>query len=133
MQSMFCTNCSQPLPAGAAFCGNCGASQKPANPNAPAYQTPAQAASAETIRAGAPPSGGDYAPTQLQPPPAPGNLAGQDAYASQYIPPPPPPPYTPYGGPGDLSGAYPSASGPYNPIAPPPPPPPAYAPGPPPA
>ena len=91
MQSTTCSNCGQPLPAGAAFCASCGAAQQPA-PHP-------LLSSAETMRAGAPPAGAGYAPTQLQPPPAPAAPSqsipsGPDAYASQYTPSPPaPPPY----------------------------------------
>ncbi|HEY7125912.1 MAG TPA: zinc ribbon domain-containing protein [Ktedonobacterales bacterium] len=35
MQQTFCTNCGQPLAAGSAFCGNCGARQGDATPQAP--------------------------------------------------------------------------------------------------
>lgn len=118
MQSTICSNCNQPLPAGAVFCGSCGAPQKPAHAQDSGSQSPF-AQSAETVRAGMPPSGGEYAPTQFQPPPAPtpGNAAGHDAYASQY-----PASSLP-------SPSYPYASGPQGQMMPPPP---AYAPGPPP-
>jgi hypothetical protein len=125
MQSMICSTCGQSLPAGAVFCGNCGAAQKPAGQPLPE--------SAATIRAGAPPSGAEYAPTQLQPPPAPGapaqgNPSGPDAYASQYTPAPAAsaPSYQ-YAGPSGPNTMY--ASGPQGQMAPPPP---MYAPGPPP-
>ena len=122
MQSTICSTCGQPLPAGAAFCGNCGAAQKPAGQ--PLSESVA------TIRAGAPPSGAEYAPTQLQPPPAPaqGSPSGPDAYASQYTPSPaaPAPSYQ-YAGPSGPNTMY--ASGPQGQVAPPPP---MYAPGPPP-
>jgi hypothetical protein len=124
MQSTTCSNCGQPLPAGAVFCGNCGAPQQSASQPSPE--------SAATMRAGAPPSGAEYAPTQLQPPPAPGapaqgTLVGQDAYASQYTPSPPAPPSYPYGGP--AGPGYPPSSGPQGQMMPPAP---VYAPGPPP-
>ncbi|HEX6778336.1 MAG TPA: zinc-ribbon domain-containing protein, partial [Ktedonobacterales bacterium] len=137
MQSTICVNCGQPLPAGAGFCGNCGAAQKPAGQPLPE--------SAATIRAGAPPSGAEYAPTQLQPPPAPGaplqgTPSGPDAYASQYTPAPAPPaPSYQYAGPSGSNTMY--ASGPQGQMMPPPVasgpqgqmmPPPMYAPGPPP-
>ena len=89
MSSTTCFTCDQPLPAGAVFCGNCGAPQPSASQPSPER--------AATMRAGAPPSGAEYAPTQLQPPPAPvspaqGSASGPDAYASQYPPAPPAPP-----------------------------------------
>lgn len=111
-QTTPCSNCGQPVPAGAAFCGNCGTRLR-----APPQSDPTQIASAP------PASGGDYAPTQMG------------------APPPPPPPYGGYGGPPagpGVPGSYPS--GPSQPTfaATPPPsmytsgPPPVYAPGPPP-
>ncbi len=126
MQSTTCSNCGQPLPAGAVFCGNCGAPQQSASQPSPE--------SAATIRAGAPPSGAEYAPTQFQPPPTPGasvqgTLVGQDAYASQYTPSPPAPPPYPYAGSAGPGGGYPPASGPQGQMMPPAP---VYAPGPPP-
>jgi len=107
MQSAFCTNCRQPLPAGSAFCANCGASQQPANHNAPTQMTPPP----PPLAAAAPSPGANYAPAPLQPPPA------------------SPPPYAPYAGSAGPGGMYPPASSPQRQM---PPPPPAYAPGPPP-
>ncbi len=128
MQSTFCSNCGKPLPAGSAFCAECGAPQKPAIPGGSSNQAPSL--SAETMRASAPPAGGgDYAPTQFQPPPPPGTPAlatqvGLDTYASQY---PPAPGYVSYSGPNN-AGSYPP-SGPQGQTMMPPP---VYAPGPPP-
>src|SRR5579871_1159699 len=126
MQSRTCSRCGQPFPAGAVFCGSCGAPQPPASQPSPE--------SAATIRAGAPPSGAEYAPTQLQPPSAPsapaqGNPSGPDAYASQYTPSPPAPPPYPYAGSVSSGSGYPPASRPQGPMMPPAP---MYAPGPPP-
>ena len=140
MQSTTCSNCGQPLPAGAVFCGNCGTRQNPANQNAPTQLTPPPAPGGETLRAGAPPVGADYAPTHVQPPPAPaapsqGSPTMQDAYASQYNAAPVPPlPYSQYAGPGGPGGSgpggvYPPASGPQGQMMGPPP---VYTPGPPP-
>ncbi|HEY7356840.1 MAG TPA: hypothetical protein VH590_10250 [Ktedonobacterales bacterium] len=152
MQSTFCVNCKQPLPAGAAFCGNCGARQTPAS-DAPTQRAsappsgnngPAAVSDAPTQLTPPPAPTGDNAPTALVPPPPPeatvraGVLPDHDPYASQYnvsLPPPGsgPPPFSPYAGPGSGPGG---ASGPYaSPQAPfaAPPPPPGYAPGPPPA
>lgn len=144
MESIICISCQQPLPAGAAFCSNCGARQSPAPADAPTQltpPTPAAISDAPTqFTPPAPPSGDDM-PTQLAPPPPPERTLRADAapvidpYASQYqaaFPPPPsgPPAYGPYAAPGSSPGP----SGPYaNPQAPFAPPPPGYAPGPPPA
>lgn len=104
MQSTFCSQCKQPLPAGTAFCMNCGARQQPASLHTPSDPAPPPVPLAETVWAGASPSGAEYAPTQFQPPPPPppaslqSGPAGHDAYGSQYTPPPPAPPlpvYTP--------------------------------------
>lgn len=129
MQSTTCSRCGQSLPPGAVFCANCGAPQQPAS-----QPQPSSVSSAETVRAGAPPSGAEYAPTRLQPPPAPaapaqGSLSGPDPYASQYTPAPPVPPPYQRAGPSGPNAAYPSAPGPQGPMMPPPP---MYAPGPPP-
>jgi hypothetical protein len=160
MQSTFCINCQHPLPAGAAFCSNCGARQTPAQPpannaapaapptgnNGPDQFTslPTQAAISDAPTQLTPtpvPPSGDNTPTQLTPPPPPEGPLRADAapaidpYASQYqaaFPPPPsgPPAYSPYAGPGSGS----NLSGPYaNPQAPFAPPSPGYAAGPPPA
>ncbi len=136
MPSTVCLHCNQPLPAGAVFCANCGASVPPARVHLSSSPTPPPAPGAETVRASAPPSGAEYAPTQLQPPPAPeapvqGSLAGQDAYGSQYAPAPPapPPPYFSQSGPPAPGGMYLPASGPQGQMMPPAP---VYAPGPPP-
>ena len=103
-QTTPCSNCGQPIPAGAAFCGNCGTRLQVASQSEP------------TQRASAPPaSGGEYAPTQMG------------------APPPPPPSYGAYGAPAAGAGApggYPS--GPNQPSFASTPPPPMYAPGPPP-
>lgn len=146
MQSTFCSNCRQPLPAGAAFCGNCGARQTPANQNVPSPAPLPPAGGAATMRAGTPPAS-DYAPTQMQPPPPPpaspppgAPTVRGDAYAAQYGAPPPPPPYSQYAGPMGPGGAGPGGSGPGSmyPLAPGPQvpmmpsPAPGYAPGPPP-
>jgi hypothetical protein len=40
MQQPFCTNCGQPLAAGSAFCGNCGARVGETTPQAPYLTTP---------------------------------------------------------------------------------------------
>ncbi|HJT58838.1 MAG TPA: zinc ribbon domain-containing protein, partial [Ktedonobacteraceae bacterium] len=103
MQSTFCSQCNQPLPAGTAFCVNCGARQQPASLHTPSNPTPPPVPLAETVWAGASPSGAEYAPTQFSPPPPPAaslrsNPAAQEAYGSQHTPPPPAPPlpvYTP--------------------------------------
>jgi hypothetical protein len=151
-----CINCGQPLPAGAAFCGNCGARQTPANQGAPIQQAPPPT-----------PVASDYAPTQLQPPPPPPTLdptlrasapPDQGAPGAYDAPPPPPGGYSQYqyNGPGSGPGtpgsspAYPqmfdqqtqlSVPPPGYAAGPPPPPgyvpgapstPPGYAPGPPP-
>lgn len=151
MQSTFCVNCKQPLPAGAAFCGNCGARQAPPNHAAPTQLStppadniaPAQAAPPPAAGSSAPtqvsappvPQSGDHDPTRLVPPPPPdatlqaSMLPTVDQYASQYHS--PPPPFSQYQGPGSgppPSGPYPPPQAPY--AAPPPPP--GYAPGPPP-
>lgn len=145
MQSTFCSNCQQPLPAGAAFCSNCGARQTPAPDDAPTQLSPPPAPPTDNNEPAqftppAPEAISD-APTQLVPPPppegAPRSIAAPaiDAYASQYqaaFPPPPsgPSAYGPYAEPGSA----PNLSGPYaNPQAPFAPPPLGYTPGPPPA
>ncbi len=111
MQSGFCSNCGQPVPAGAAFCGNCGTPQKRANQQEPTQLTPPPAPGAETVQAEVQP-GGDYAPTQLQPPPAPPGAMPEgsslsDPYAAQYgvLP------YPPSAGPVGPAGAYPPPPG----------------------
>ena len=124
MQSV-CSNCHQPVPAGAAFCGNCGALQHLANQTTPTRITPPQPGAPAPI---------DTAPTRLQPPPAPlgvppasDRITGQSNYGAQYPVPPggvPAPPQ--YSGP---AGTYPPP-----PVAGPPapgyaPPPPGYVPG----
>lgn len=96
MRSTFCSQCHHPLAAGTAFCGNCGAPQQPGSSHTPSNLIPPTATVAETVRAGFPPSSGaDYAPTQYQPSPPQGSLAGQNAYGSQHTPAPiaPPPPH----------------------------------------
>src|SRR5579885_2027917 len=153
MQSTFCVNCKQPLPAGAAFCGNCGARQTPASnaptqfapppASPPGINGPAAGSDAPTQLTPPPAPVGDNTPTKLVPPPPPdatlpaSGMPDHDPYASQYnvsLPPPPasgPPPFSQYAGPGSGPGA----SGPYaSPQAPfaAPPPPPGYTPGPPP-
>ncbi len=134
MPSTVCLHCNQPLPAGAVFCANCGASVPPARLHM-SSSPPSPASGAETMRASALPSGGDYAPTQLQPPPAPavpaqGSQPGHDMYAAQYpSASAPPPPYFSQSGPPAPGGMYSPASGPQGQMMPPPP---MYAPGPPP-
>lgn len=155
MASTFCVNCKQPLPAGAAFCGNCGARQTPATTDAATQlsqaaiqsgnnQAPASDPNAPT-QLSQPVSPADQAPTTLVPPPPPESAStieasvppDHDPYAAQYsgatIPTPPvsgPSAYGPAYGPGGAgpSGPYGNAQAPF--AAPPPPP--GYAPGPPP-
>lgn len=122
MPSTLCSTCKQPLPIGAAFCANCGASQEPSAPH-PGGQ-PSSGPSAETVRAGAPPSGAAYAPTIVQPPPAPavptpGSRPRHDLYASQYPPASAPPPVGYPSWPNGASGGYPPAPGPQGPMMPP--------------
>lgn len=113
MASTPCINCGQPLPAGAAFCGNCGARQTPALQNAPTqFQPPAPSGQGATVRADTPPT--------------------QDPYAAAYAPPPPPGGYSQYSGSGSgVPGANPAYPQPFDQktqLGPPP----GYAPGPPP-
>src|SRR5215470_3643582 len=101
MQSTFCVNCKQPLPAGAAFCGNCGARQTPAATDAVTQlaQPPvAPQGNDAPTQLTPPPPPGDYAPTSLVPPPPPEATIeasappDHDPYASQYSPTVPTPP-----------------------------------------
>src|SRR6185437_27649 len=121
MQSTFCVNCKQPLPAGAAFCSNCGARQAQENSAEQTKLTvpPAPAADSNAPTQLTPPPApqtGDNAATMLAPPPPPEETIrasaspDHDPYASQYnvsLPPPPsgPPPYSAYAAPGSGPGA----------------------------
>lgn len=124
-QTAPCSNCGQPIPAGAAFCGNCGARRQASPQSDPTQRASAPPQSDPTQIASAPPAaGGDYAPTQMG------------------TPPPPPPPYGGYGAPpaGPPGAPVNAPSGPNQPAfaaGTPPPmypsgPPPVYTPGPPP-
>jgi|SRR5579859_843853 len=136
MGSTACVNCGQPLPAGAAFCGACGARQTLVNQGAPSG---IENQATQLTPPPPPASALDTDPTRLSPPPPPasafgGGPAAGDVYAAQYAPPPPPggqPPYSQYGGPGSGPSA-PYSSGPSQQAQFAPPPPPGYAPGPPP-
>lgn len=119
MHSVLCSNCGKPLPVGAAFCGDCGAPQKPTTQNTPTPVatltpgTPRPATGGATLRADALPSG-DNAPNQLPLPPAShstgpmnpgGSGPGSSGPSPKYPPIPgpqtatmPPPAYTPGGG-----------------------------------
>lgn len=115
---MFCTNCGNSVPTGAAFCGQCGqaiasaASPAPAKvappaPPAAGYPPPSAVPPMPTAPPPMPPMAG-VAPARAVPapppmaPPVPVRPAAAPGYPPQYPPPvqaggypPPPPPYAP--------------------------------------